>query len=126
VPVLVRFSCAGSQYAVDVADSAGVARWTGADPLPDPRPGVVGVVRQGGAVVPVLAPFGLEGGHVLLLAPAGGPSFGLLVGEVQGVARVADADVAPAPAGQRTDVVRGVVGDVLLLDAARLAAALGS
>jgi chemotaxis signal transduction protein len=125
MPVLVRFTAAGSQYAVDVGAAAGVVAWTGADPLPDPRPGVVGVIRESGASLPVLAPFGADGGHVLLLAPAGQPRFGLLVGEVEGVVRVPDADVAPAPAGQRTDVVRGVTGDVLLLDPARLAAALG-
>ncbi len=124
MPVLVRFSCAGSRYAVDVGASAGVLAWTGADPLPDPRPDVVGLIRESRGPLPVLAPFGTDGGHVLLLEPAGGPRFGLLVGEVEGVVRVADADVAPAPAGQRTDVVRGVVGDVLLLDPSRLAAAL--
>ncbi len=125
MPVLVRFSCAGSLYAVDVSASAGVVTWTGADPLPDPRPDVVGLIRESGGALPVLAPFGSDGGHVLLLEPAGGPRFGLLVGEVEGVVRVPDADVAPAPAGQRTDVVTGIVGDVLVLDAARLAAALG-
>lgn len=124
MPVLVRFSCAGSRYAVDVAASAGVVAWSGAAALPDPRPGVVGLIHESGGALPVIAPFGTDGGHVLLLEPAGGPRFGLLVGEVEGVVRVPDADVAPAPAGQRTDVVRGVVGDVLVLDPAHLAAVL--
>ncbi len=121
MPVLVRFSCAGSRYAVDVAASAAVVTWTRAQPLPDPRPGVVGLIREAGALLPVLAPFGEDGHHVLVLRPARGPRFGLLVGEVEGVVRVTDADVAPAPAGQRTAVVRGVVGDALLLDPERLA-----
>jgi chemotaxis signal transduction protein len=126
MPVLVRFSCAGTRYAVDVSASAGVVAWTGAAPLPDPRPDVVGVIRESGAVLPVLAPFGTDGGHVLVLQPPGGLRFGLLVGEVEGVIRIPAGDVEPAPAGQRTDVVRGVVGDVLLLDPARLAGALGA
>lgn len=124
MPVLVRFTCAGSRYAVDVAASAGVVTWTRAEPLPDPRPGVVGLIRESGALLPVLAPFGTDGGHVLVLRPAGGPRFGLLVGEVEGVVRVAEDTIAPAPAGQRTGVVRGVVDDALLLDPDRLADAL--
>jgi chemotaxis signal transduction protein len=68
----------------------------------------MGLLRRGGRSLSVLAPFGA--GPFVVIVETPGAAFGLVVQEVLGVVRVADADVEPAPAGQADPLVVGVVG----------------
>lgn len=125
---LVTFLAAGQRYAVTVADAGAVLEPEQIEPLPDPLPDVLGIIRHGEDTVSVLAPFGsADGAHVLVVrAPAG--ALGLLVDEVTRVVRVPDDAVGPAPQGQGSGLVAGTVRtpalDALLLDPAALAARL--
>jgi chemotaxis signal transduction protein len=93
--------------------------------LPDPRPGVAGLLYRDGSTVTVVSPPGAERGQVLVLDGDGdgdGTSIGLLVDEVVGIERVAQEAAAP-PAGQRSPLVAGVLAGtrpLLLLDVGAL------
>jgi chemotaxis signal transduction protein len=108
VRAVVAFRSGGQDYAVAVERVQRVLGATGLVPLPDPRPGVAGLLRHGGDTVTVLSPFGAERGQVLVL-DHGGTVVGLLVDEVTGIDRVEDPAVGPAPAGQRSPLVAGVL-----------------
>lgn len=116
---IVRFRAQDRRYAVDVAAVGGVLPHEGVDPLPAPRPGVLGVLGPEHERLTVIAPFGDDGEHVLMLLGDRG-RYGLVVSEVERVTRVADTEIGPAPDGQDQAVVVGVVGDALLLDASTL------
>ena len=128
---LVVLTAGGQTYALPVEQTGGVLEHAGVEPLPDPLPGVRGLIRtERGATLTVLAPFTDDGEHVLVVT--GGPDgpFGLLAGQVTGIVKVDPQAIGPAPAGQQTAVVAGVVRtrtlDALLLDPAALGARLRS
>jgi chemotaxis signal transduction protein len=94
----------------------------GVTTLPSARPAVTGLVRRGGRSLSVLAPFG--DGRYVVIVETEGAAFGLVVQEVLGVVRVAEADIEPAPAGQMDAWVVGVVaqddGQDLLISPERI------
>lgn len=121
---IVSFRSGGRHYGVGIERVHRVLGATGLVPLPDPRPGVAGVLPHDGATVTVLSPFDRQAappagrqGQVLVLDHLGDP-VGLLVDEVTGIGRVDDPAVGPPPTGQRSPLVSGVLhrdGDELLL-----------
>ena len=126
---LVRFRTPAGEYALPVERVTEVRSSAGISPLPEPRPGVAGLLRRGDDVLTVLAVLGDAGDHVVLLEEEG-LTFGLLVTEVLGVRTVAEDDIGPPPTGQDGTMVSGVVvgedGLVLLLDSVALRARLVS
>jgi chemotaxis signal transduction protein len=118
---MVFFRAAGTDYAVPVGNVREVRSRAGLLPLPAPRPGVVGLLSDGGKALTVIAPLG-DGAHVLLL-DHDDASFGLVVGEVTGV-DTPTGTVGPPPAGQVDHLVSGVItmpaGLVLVVDVAAL------
>jgi chemotaxis signal transduction protein len=122
VTTLVSFRSGGQDWAVALDRVERVAAAGGLLPLPDPKPGVAGLLVRDGATITVLSPFGAAHGQVLVLDDHG-TTVGLLVDEVTGIERVEDA-AGPAPAGQRSPLVAGVLGGahpLLLLDVGVLA-----
>jgi chemotaxis signal transduction protein len=111
---------AGQRYALDVADSGGVFPLEPLEALPVPLPEVLGLLRTGGDLLPVLGALGATGRHVVVVR-SGTERFGLLVDEVTAVVRVRDEQLSPPPNGQAEDVVRAVAGGAgrgaLVLDA---------
>jgi chemotaxis signal transduction protein len=70
-------------------------------PLPDPRPGVAGLLHRDGHTVTVVSPLGGgQAGQVLGLDD-GATSIGLLVDEVVGIERVQEEPGRPPPASGR-------------------------
>lgn len=126
---LVRFRVPAGEYALPVERVTEVRSSAGISPLPEPRPGVAGLLRRGDEVLTVLSVLGEVGDHVILLDEAG-LTFGLLVTEVLGVRAVEEGDIGPPPPGQDGTMVSGVVvgedGLVLLLDAVALRGRLAS
>jgi chemotaxis signal transduction protein len=122
---MVAFRAGGRDFAVRIEQVRRVLAATGLAPLPDPLPGVAGLLRHDGATLTVLAPLGSEqdGGQVLVLDHGGGAT-GLLVDEVTGIRQVDEAAIGPPPAGQRVPLVTGVLAAgaelLLLVDAAAL------
>jgi chemotaxis signal transduction protein len=104
----VRFRTDAACWLLPVEVVREVCETQGMTTLPSARPGVMGLVRRGGRSLSVLAPFG--DGRFVVIVETEGAAFGLVVKEVLGVVRVAEADVEPAPAGQRDSLVIGVVG----------------
>lgn len=124
---LVVFRTPAGRYAVDVACTGGVVEVEQLQPLPDPLPGVDGLLHVGGDVLPLLSVLGGPGAHAVVVE-SGGRRFALLAEEVTGVVKIRDDGVAPPPAGQDSAIVTGVVtaaGDALLVDPAVLAERLG-
>jgi chemotaxis signal transduction protein len=122
VTTLVSFRTGGQDWAVALDRVEQVLAARGLLPLPDPEPGVAGLLVRDGATITVLSPFGAADGQVLVLDDHG-TTVGLLVDEVTGIQRVEDA-AGPPPAGQRSPLVAGVLGGVhplLLLDVGALA-----
>ena len=105
---VVSFRSGGQHYAVAVERVQRVLGASGLVPLPNPQSGVAGLLRHGRDTVTVLSPLGAERGQVLVL-DHGGTAVGLLVDEVTGIDRVEDPAVGPAPAGQRSPLVSGVL-----------------
>jgi len=124
VSSVVRFRTATGEYAVAVEHARQVRTTSEMISLPSPRAGVVGLLPDGDDALTVVDVLGSDGEHVLVLE-AGGAAFGLLVQEVLGVNAVEDKDLGPAPSGQRSDIVSGIIhrpgGLVLLVDVAALA-----
>jgi chemotaxis signal transduction protein len=120
---MVRFRAAGTGYAVAVRDVRGVRRAADVSAMPARREGVVGLLREHGAALPVLSTLGAGGGEVLVME-ADGRGFGLLVDEVSAVVHMDEERLGPPPEGQDRALVRGVLdaddGLVLVIDAAAL------
>jgi chemotaxis signal transduction protein len=97
-------------------------------PLPEPRLHVLGLLRPDREALTVLAPFGTQGEHVVVL-DAGPRRFGLLVERVTGVLRAAPWALGPAPEGQAEPLLSGRLragGELrLVVDADVLAERLG-
>jgi chemotaxis signal transduction protein len=108
VRTIVSFRSGGRDYAVGIERVRRVLGATGLVPLPDPRPGVAGLLRHDGGTVTVLSALGAGHGQVLVLED-GGTAIGLLVDEVTGIGQVEDPAVGPPPAGQRSPLVAGVL-----------------
>jgi chemotaxis signal transduction protein len=118
---VVSFRSGGQDWAVALDRVQQVLGATGLVPLPDPRPGVAGVLYLEGHAVTVVSPLGAARGQVLVL-DGEGASIGLLVDEVVGIERVQEEAGAP-PAGQRSPLVAGVLPGprpLLLLDVGAL------
>jgi chemotaxis signal transduction protein len=120
---MVRFRAAGASYAIPVSDVRQVRQAAEVSALPAARTGVAGVIRQGGAALPVLSILGGAPKQVLLLE-AGGRGYGLLVEEVSTVTNVDERGFGPPPDGQDVGLVTGVLETdaelVLVMDAAAL------
>ena len=127
---VVCFRAGGGSWAVDVASTRRVRPAASLVALPDPLPGVVGLLEEPDAPpLPVLDLAGTAtekptAQHVLELE-AGGRRFGLLATEVTGVLRDERARVGPPPDGQDEPTVCGTValeeGTALLIDPEALA-----
>jgi chemotaxis signal transduction protein len=121
---MVRFRSGSGMWVVPLEHTLEVRMRDAMRTLPDPHPGVEGVVEHDDIAVPVVRALGFGGRHVLVLRE-GTRSVGLLVDEVIGVVEVVSSAAGPAPAGQRTALVAGTVreGDELayVLDVGRLA-----
>jgi chemotaxis signal transduction protein len=119
---MVCFRSDGVSYCLPVEATRAVRPATGLVALPAPRPGIAGIL-PGPPPVTVVCALG-TGGRQILLAEAGGTTFGLLVDEVTGLRRVAPDDIRPAPDGQDRALVCGtfdVAGQlVLVVDPAAL------
>jgi chemotaxis signal transduction protein len=119
---VVSFRSGGQDWAVALDRVQRVLGARGLLPLPDPRPGVAGLLRRDGRTVTVVSPLGAGSGQVLVLA-GDGTSIGLLVDEVVGIERVPEEAAGPPP-GQRSPLVAGVLEGsrpLLLLDVGALA-----
>jgi purine-binding chemotaxis protein CheW len=120
---VVRFSAVEGEFAVDVTAAVEVMTADRIAPLPDPAPGVVGVVQRRGIAVPVIAMFGSrpgpDGRHVLIV-DRGASLVGLLVGRVHAVTTVDARRLSPAPGGQHGALVEAVMvepgGMIMLID----------
>jgi len=123
VTTVVAFRSGRQHWAVALDRVERVLAARGLLPLPDPRPGVAGLLHRDGDTVPVLAALGGgELGQVLVLDDRG-TRFGLLVDEVIGIERV-PGQPGQVPPGQRSPLVAGVLPGAdprLLLDVAALA-----
>jgi chemotaxis signal transduction protein len=118
---VVSFRSGGQDRAVALDRVQGVLGAGGLLALPDPRPGVAGLLHRDGSTVTVVSPLGADRGQVLVL-DGDGTSIGLLVDEVVGIERVPQEATAP-PAGQRSPLVAGVLAGtrpLLLLDVGAL------
>ena len=118
---VVSFRSGGQDWAVALDRVQRVLAARGLLPYPDPKPGVAGLVYRDGDTVPVVSPLGAASGQVLVLDD-NGTSIGLLVDEVIGIVRV-HGEAGPAPPGQRSPLVAGVLAGtspLLLLDVAAL------
>jgi chemotaxis signal transduction protein len=126
---VVSFRSGGQDWAVALERVQRVLGARGLLALPDPRPGVAGLLHRDGSTVTVVSPPGAERGQVLVLDGDGdGTSIGLLVDEVVGIERVPQEAAAP-PAGQRSPLVAGVLAGtrpLLLLDVGALSGWLAS
>jgi twitching motility protein PilI len=123
VTTVVSFRSGGQHWAVALDRVQQVLAARALLPLPDPRPGVAGLLYRDGDTVPVLSALGGgQHGQVLVLDDRG-RSVGLLVDEVIGIEH-APTQPGPVPPGQRSPLVAGVLPGAdprLLLDVAALA-----
>jgi chemotaxis signal transduction protein len=121
---VVCFDSAGSSYAIPVEQTRQIVLASNLVALPDPLPGVVGILPTDPTPLPVLALFGDAGGYIIV-AHDGEQAFGLLVDDVLGLERAEDAMISTAPAGQRDELITGLIetpaGSRLLVDAVTLA-----
>ena len=119
---VVSFRSGGQHWAVALERVQQVLAARRLLPLPDPRPGVAGLLYRDGDTVPVLSALGGgQHGQVLVLDDHG-RSVGLLVDEVIGIERV-PGQPGPVPPGQRALLVAGVLpgtDPLLRLDVAAL------
>lgn len=126
---VVHFGTERGEWAVEVEHVERVLSGPALTELPDPLPGVAGLLRLPGAsVAPVLDAVGGEiAGHVLVLTAAG-RRFGLLAGRVRGILRAEHVRLQAAPAGQDEELVTATIPiddvNALLIDPAVLAARL--
>jgi chemotaxis signal transduction protein len=118
---VVSFRSGGQDWAVALERVQRVLGAGGLLPLPDPRPGVAGLLHHDGDTVTVVSPLGAGRGQVLVL-DGDGTSIGLPVDEVVGIERAPREPAGPPP-GQRSPLVAGVLEasrPLLLLDVAAL------
>jgi chemotaxis signal transduction protein/HPt (histidine-containing phosphotransfer) domain-containing protein len=116
----VHFRTTTGHYAIPAEGVRAIHDGRSLVPVPQAEGTVVGVVAQGGAVVPVVAGLGGGSGHVVVIS-AGGQVFGLLVERVLGVVRLPTADLRPGPDSPGAGMVRLDDEVVVVLDPASLA-----
>ena len=127
----VRFRVAGAEYALPVEHVREVRSAAGITPLPEPQPGVVGLLHRGNDSLTVLSVFASgagasasANGDQVLIVDDGNGEFAVLVDEVAAVRSVENDARRPAPLGQHRAVVSGLVEidgtPVLILDVAAL------
>jgi len=114
--------CRGEEsYAVEMAHVADAAALRELTPVPGLPPFILGVVNHRGRIVAILdlrtllvpsdakpAPRGF-----VVMAEAGGKSFGILADSIKGATALAVDDLGPAPAGLGPGLVRGVTADMI-------------
>jgi chemotaxis signal transduction protein len=123
VTTVVSFRSGGQDWAVALGRVKRVLGASGLMPLPDPKPGVAGLLYRDGDAVTVLSPLGAGRPGQVLVLDDDGTTVGLLVDEVTGIRRVG-AEAGPPPGGQRSPLVAGVLpgaDPLLLLDVGVLA-----
>jgi chemotaxis signal transduction protein len=113
---MVRFRTGDGEFAITVENVLEVRCAAGMVPMPSRRPDVVGLLPRVNDTLTVLTLLGSGREHVLVI-DAGEAPFGLLVEEVRGIVAVDDRDVEPAPRGQSSELVSGLIrtGDVVVL-----------
>ena len=118
---VVCFRAGDGSYAVPVERVREVRSGDALMPLPEPRPGVVGILAVDDDAFAVMDALGSGSDHVLLLDRVG-RAFGLRVAEVTGV--VAVDEIGPAPEGQENELIEGVIttadGMTLLVNVEKL------
>lgn len=114
VTTMVKFRSGDGAYVVPLEHALEVRTSASMRRLPDPAPGIEGVVDYEHRVLPVVRALGFGGRQVLLLQ-LGNRALGLLVDEVTGVVDVTASEAGPPPAGQRSALVAGTIreGDEL-------------
>lgn len=130
---LLVFSLAGERYGVETASVLEVIPLRDLTPVPCTPPFVLGVVNHRGRILPVLdlrRLFDLPGqgmteGNRVVVAEAGGMTFGIFADAVAGTLRVGADEVVASPVtltADRRTFVQGVTGDmVAVLDLNALA-----
>ncbi len=120
---MIRFSAGGGRWLASVDDVLGVQASDDLRSLPDPLPGIAGVIDRDGDVVPVIRTLSSDGRHVLVVAH-GDAVVGVLADEVSGVADVDPDAIGARPAGQHRPFVRAVHDEgsavAYVLDAAEI------
>lgn len=123
---MVCFSASGAAYCLPVSATRAVLRSSSMIPLPEARPHVAGII-PGEPPLTVTSALGTGGTHIIVVS-SGDQTFGLQVDQVTGLRRVDDADIHPAPSGQRAELISGTInawgGLVMVTDADALAAGL--
>lgn len=123
---LVCFEAGGKAYGVPLAAARFVRTSEQLVTLPNPAPGVAGLL-PGEPPLTVVSPLDAEGGHIIVLETRLG-RFGLLVDVVTGLQKVETSSIRPSPRGQGRSVVSGTFDRegtlVLVADPDELAAAL--
>ncbi len=104
---LVWFRTTTGSFALPVHATLGVRRTDGMVELPQPLPGVVGLL-PGEPPISVLSVLGSGDGQVLVATSDNAP-YGVHVTEVVGVRRIPDDQIEPAPLGQRDGLITGIV-----------------
>ncbi|WP_236704027.1 chemotaxis protein CheW [Lentzea aerocolonigenes] len=104
---MVRFRTGNTQYCLAVDATRAVRTTNGLLPLPQGRRDVAGIL-PGDPPLTVIAPFG-PGGERVLVVEAAKKTFGVLVDAVTGLARVDEADIRPAPDGQDSQLISGII-----------------
>ena len=112
---MVCFTAAKAEYCLPVQAARSVRTTDGMISLPDPNPDVAGMI-PGDPPLTVISPLHGDRGHILIIQ-AGEKTFGLLVDMVTGLRHIDDADIGPAPKGQKCPLISGTLhtGDRLVL-----------
>ena len=121
---MVSFEAGGTRYGLDVAVVERVEDGWEIQTLPDPLPGVLGLIRVKHQLLPVLGDLAPDGTQVLCLGVED-QHFGVLVDRVLAVSRIDLEALEPPPAGQARPVVIGAIAGTLMLDPRALAARVG-
>ena len=104
---MIRFSADGGRWLAAVDDVLGVQGSDGLRALPDPAPGIAGVIDRDGVAIPVVQTLSADGRHVLIVAH-GDAVVGVLADEVSGVDDIDPDAIGDRPAGQSRPFVRAV------------------
>lgn len=109
MPLMVRFSVGEGAWLAPVDRVLGVRRADTVRPIPDPAPGIVGVIDRDGVTVPVSRALG-DGSYVLLVGTDDDRVVGVLTDTVRDVADVGVDALHPRPGGQLKAYVEATVG----------------
>ena len=104
---MVCFTAAKAEYCLPVQAARSVRTADGMISLPDPRPGVAGMI-PGEPPLTVVSPLHGDPGQILILQ-VGDRTFGLLVDRVTGLRRIEEVDIGPPPGGQLRPLISGTL-----------------